>query len=361
MPGRYYKPELDALRLFAFASVFCFHLPVHNRWLRILFGTGQLGMCIFFLLSAYLIVSLLLREKGETGTVSLKAFAIRRILRIWPLYFFALGSFYVVGKIWPAVGLPGYAVFAFSVLAGNIYVLKHGWIFPTADGLWSLSVEEQFYVGVPAVVRLGGKRGIAATCIATVAMSYLVLVWLGMQGASPILRVWANSFVQFQFFAVGGLLAIFLAEKRVAFGVSSRFVLAVLGLVLWIVASNRFGLNLWAPSTPSQLVEGYVLALLGTMAIFLSVLDVKVKPPRPVLYLGKISYGLYVFHQFWIWAVFRYDSANAPSPYFTSHLLQGTGVALAATIATAALSYRFLEQGALKLKSRFEIIRSRPV
>src|ERR1017187_9395274 len=98
MSGRYYKPELDALRLFAFASVFCFHLPVHNWWLQAPFGSDQFGMCIFPLLSAYLIVSLLLREKGETGTVSLKAFAIRRILRIWPLYFLPLAAFMWLGR-----------------------------------------------------------------------------------------------------------------------------------------------------------------------------------------------------------------------------------------------------------------------
>jgi peptidoglycan/LPS O-acetylase OafA/YrhL len=361
MPARYYKPELDALRLFAFVSVFFFHLPVNNRWLRAFCNPGQFGMGIFFVLSAYLIVSLLLREMLKTGTVGLKAFALRRILRIWPLYFFALACFYVTGKIWPSANMPGHAVLAFSLLAGNLYIIRHGWIYPTAGALWSISVEEQFYVGIPAVVRFGGKRGIISVCVATVALSYAVLVWLGTQGASPILRVWCNSFVQFQFFAAGGLLAIFLADQRVTLGVPARLLLSSLGLALWALASNRFKLDSSAPSTPSQLVIGYLLALLGTVAVFLSALDIKHTPPKPAIYLGKISFGLYVFHQFWLWAIFAYESAHSPSRYFVYHRWQGTAIALAATIATAATSYRFLEQRVLKFKSRFEVIHSRPV
>jgi peptidoglycan/LPS O-acetylase OafA/YrhL len=92
----YYRPELDALRFFAFMCVFSFHRmdyvptdPVHDPWLFRIGNVGPFGVPVFFLLSAFLITELLLRERERTGRIHIKAFYIRRILRIWPLYFVA--------------------------------------------------------------------------------------------------------------------------------------------------------------------------------------------------------------------------------------------------------------------------------
>ncbi|HEU4415917.1 MAG TPA: acyltransferase family protein [Candidatus Angelobacter sp.] len=95
--ARFYRPELDALRFFAFFGVFAFHaaprtLPFYDaagapRWLSNLliatFGAGAYGVDLFFALSAFLITSLLLREQAATGTLDLRGFYLRRILRIW--------------------------------------------------------------------------------------------------------------------------------------------------------------------------------------------------------------------------------------------------------------------------------------
>src|SRR5712691_1486073 len=92
--GRFYRPELDALRFFAFFGVFIFHAAPHTRdfyetagapqWLSSfllsVFGAGAYGVDLFFVLSAYLITSLLLRERDLTGTVDLRGFYLRRIL-----------------------------------------------------------------------------------------------------------------------------------------------------------------------------------------------------------------------------------------------------------------------------------------
>src|SRR5262245_41344043 len=97
---RFYSPELDVLRFFAFFGVFVFHAAPRNTefyagagfpsWLSTFlistFGAGAYGVDLFFALSAYLITSLLLRERSATGNLDLRGFYIRRILRIWPLY-----------------------------------------------------------------------------------------------------------------------------------------------------------------------------------------------------------------------------------------------------------------------------------
>src|ERR1700756_2077047 len=98
---RFYRPELDALRFFAFSAVFVDHMrlpqtedyiahhapPMAAELINSALSAGIFGVPLFFLLSAFLITSLLLREKEETGTLRVRAFYLRRILRVWPLYF----------------------------------------------------------------------------------------------------------------------------------------------------------------------------------------------------------------------------------------------------------------------------------
>lgn len=289
MKERYYRPELDALRFFAFATVFLHHAPWHSprpvlnhesriseglpyaahpsglaviqnygatapfQTLQQSFRLGAIhdacgfGLCIFFLLSAYLIVTILLREKDTTGSVSLSSFAARRILRIWPLYFLILAIAFVLGRFLLQVSVHWHALVAFSVLLGNLYILKHGWILETINPLWSLSVEEQFYLVIPGLTRVGGRKALAVICWLTIATSYLVLVWLGHRHSIALVGVWANSFVQFQFFAAGGLIALSRSRRKVSMSTLSRLWLSSAGFVMWYIASARFELLSLSP------------------------------------------------------------------------------------------------------------------
>jgi peptidoglycan/LPS O-acetylase OafA/YrhL len=163
--GRFYRPELDVLRFLAFLLVFLCHTLPRSGDLRVnhlLKGFAPIfyaaseacrfGLSLFFVLSAFLICELLLRELEVSGSVRVKQFYIRRILRIWPLYYFglALGVVYVL--------LPGgdRAVIArvgwYVIFMGAWYVATlHSFTTP-ASVLWSVSVEEQFYLFVPWIV-----------------------------------------------------------------------------------------------------------------------------------------------------------------------------------------------------------------
>jgi peptidoglycan/LPS O-acetylase OafA/YrhL len=360
MTKRYYRPELDALRFFAFASVFCDHLTfVQARWFQPIVEAGAFGMCMFFMLSAYLIITILLREQETTGTVNLRAFAIRRILRIWPLYFLVLFSGYALGRFYHGnATVSGHAVLAFSFLVGNLYILHTGWMGPVGS-LWSLSVEEQFYLAVPAIVRLGGSRGIITIGIVAISFAYIVLLRLGFHGA-PSRVIWVNSFVQFQFFAAGGLMALWLNRRTVRLSLKQRAALAIVGLASWLEAGQLFPLQTLRAARPLPLVSAYALVLLGTFLIFISILDIQVRIPRPLVYLGKISYGLYLFFLFFLWLIFDTSDRLPRMLYFQHHKLVGIPLALGLTIATAALSYHFFERPILKFKERFETIHTRP-
>ena len=118
-PRRFYQPELDGLRFYAFLGVFAFHtLPSQPAFYRQLHfpapalwgaaaSSGAAGVDLFFALSAFLITSLLMRERQQTGGISLRLFYIRRILRIWPLYFAVVGLGIVLSHTMTARAFPG--------------------------------------------------------------------------------------------------------------------------------------------------------------------------------------------------------------------------------------------------------------
>lgn len=162
----FYRPELDGLRFFAFFCVFIHHtLPTHIEFYlerHIPFGdfitsvaeAGRFGVDLFFVLSAYLITELLLREKENFGKVHLKSFYLRRMLRIWPLYFLAIAIATFLPHIDSTQTFPLRYVVAFLFLAGNWIVSFYDFPESVMNALWSVSFEEQFYLFWPAVIAL---------------------------------------------------------------------------------------------------------------------------------------------------------------------------------------------------------------
>ncbi|HMJ63068.1 MAG TPA: acyltransferase family protein [Bryobacteraceae bacterium] len=128
--SRYYRPELDVLRLIAFLFVFLVHRmdflpidPAKHFWPYNICLLGDFGVPVFFLLSAFLITELLLRENDPAGTIHVKAFYMRRILRIWPLYFAVFFGLVLLARFLHGAGprAPG-SWLAFSFFAGNWYI-----------------------------------------------------------------------------------------------------------------------------------------------------------------------------------------------------------------------------------------------
>jgi len=155
---RFYKPELDILRFFAFLAVFVFHtvnystgflvqhhIPLWAAKIGLSFaGAGTYGVDVFFVLSSYLITELLLREKATTGSLDVKAFYLRRILRIWPLYYLFLALAVFVPLLNPQHEFSLKYVIPFAALMGN----------------WSLVVFRRAEFGRDAVMERVGRRAI---------------------------------------------------------------------------------------------------------------------------------------------------------------------------------------------------------
>lgn len=409
---RFYHPELDILRFFAFFLVFLHHSLPHeasfytNMGTRPLFAsllagignTGAFGVNLFFVLSSYLITELLIRERQRFGRIDLRAFYIRRILRIWPLYFAFIAFAWVMQWYIPNQHIGWRAGLAFSLLGGNWWVVFVGFPSSIIFPLWSVSVEEQFYIFWPVTMRRLSQRGLLIASAAMLVIANLTRWYLAVHHTWES-KMWANTFVQLDAIALGILLAAVLAGRAPRIVPLHRIALFAAGIACFAIAANYFQIK-GDPLTVPRVMLGYPTVALGAVALFLSALHKNPEtaggphPPSararsgvdgrvpgceaivgecgneiqpgpswrtwlmpPLVYLGRISYSLYVFHVVGLMITdytIRHQDTNLP------HYLYRNAVAFAITVAFAAVSYRFVEMPFLNLKQRFTHVVSRP-
>jgi peptidoglycan/LPS O-acetylase OafA/YrhL len=365
---RYYRPELDVLRLGAFLLVYFDHLlPIPNAKFgqyfpsRIAHIINKLplwyGLPLFFVLSAFLITELLLMEKQAAKKILIGQFYIRRILRIWPLYFLgiAIGIIYFHIPSFADTGdrAPALMVVMYLTLIGNWYfsLVSKAWISNPMTPLWSISVEEQFYVVWPPLIQFSSKRILCLALLLLLLVSIGTQFMLGVALANPV-QIWTNSFVQFEMFAVGALLAIFLDEHCPRIGLALRLVILASALVCWMSSQLLIG------SGGFMMVGRYLLTAMGCFLLMIAFLGAPLKFPRWSIYLGRISYGLYVFHVFSLMLAERLLERLS---FQHAHLFLKFIISLSLTIALASLSYRYFETPFLRLKESFARIPSRPI
>lgn len=352
---RFYRPELDILRFLAFFLVFLFHSqkmyftesPFSNA-----FGACASGVQVFFLLSSFLITELLLREKEKTGTVHLRFFYIRRILRIWPLYFFVIGACLIVSKLTHFTILTTTQFLFYLFLAGNWWSASHGFIARVMGPLWSISLEEQYYIVWPTITRFG-KRALWIACGVFLIASTATLWYLGSVRAEHY-AIWCNSFVEFQFFVLGAILAMLLHNRKLNFSPVLRIALALAAFAVIVGDQISLHATLGPTTGPISLISAYALLSLGVVLLFLAFFGMKVESfAQPLIYLGKISYGLYVFHDMCLHLIY-----SLKQRFHLGGLLSML-LSLALCILIASLSYRFLEMPFLRLKEKFAFVRTR--
>jgi peptidoglycan/LPS O-acetylase OafA/YrhL len=367
---RFYRPELDVLRFFAFLGVFIFHaaprtMDFYNaagypQWLsRLLiptFGAGAYGVDLFFALSAYLITSLLLRERITTGALDLRGFYLRRILRIWPLYLAFVAFAAMFATLVPGQNLPMRYVVGYSLLAGNWIYVFYGLPASFAVPLWTVSIEEQFYLAWPLALRKSSVRAMAIIAVGILVVANAWRVWLAVS-AAPAERIEYNTFTRLDPIALGILIALF-GHKLPSFTRLQRAVMFCGGVATWIAV---YAFTVTTPTlkfTTWQMAVGHPFTALASAAVLLSVLGAQhgfFRNPA-LLYLGKISYGLYVVHEFAHFCAIGLVPASTPLMVVAQSI-----VGLAITILLAAASYRWLESPFLRLKERFAHVLSRPV
>ncbi len=364
---RFYRPELDVLRLGAFLMVWTAHallsfsgfLP--QRWLAIGEEAGSCGVPIFFFLSAYLITELLRRERLLTGEIHLRFFYVRRILRIWPLYFGVLAAYGFLGLRFHGFRIETGRLAASSLLVGNWYIAMHPAITTPMRALWSISVEEQWYVLWPLLRRVFSTRALLAACGIIVAFAYCVLAGLALFSTAPSLniRVWVNSGVQFQYMGLGAAAALLLDGRIPQIGGWRRCFLGCGAAAAILLAAGACRFKESGPHSAASLCTGYALIALGTFGCFFAVLGLSPRLcPRPLVRLGQLSFGLYVFHETAFFLAGSFARKFGVRTSFHSIVTEKL-FALAFTAVLATASYYAWELPFLRLKQRWTFVRSR--
>jgi len=368
---RIYYPELDSLRFLAFLAVFIHHAPVlpipgydgfwRHTWV---------GVDLFLCLSAFLFVHLLGAEWRQTGTIGVGHFYIRRGLRIWPVYFLYVAAVALVTLLSGSASPENLArLLSAASFTANIHDALAGYNnhFPVLLllHLWTISYEEQFYLFIPWFLRLlfpktrRTQLGIlAGVCAVGLAARTLFLLLDIRFPAIYVLPV-----THFESILLGLLIGLGLPPRlleRVP-----AWVLGLAGLTSFYAVAR---LPYYWENTP-WLMLTYVLVGLGSAALLVMALRAPGSrglgwmASKPLVYLGKISYGLYLYHYASIYCakeLLKLAGRALPLDTGISNALAFV-LAMGLSVLLAALSYRFIESPFLRRKQRFAIIPSRAI
>lgn len=321
-------------------------------------NTGWVGVEIFLVTSSFLIVTLLLDEKKRTGTISVPNFFFRRALRIWPLYFLYLLP--VVGFLWISEGYDAiyqHLIPLLSFTANFSYAPFAQSAHFSFVHLWTVSLEWQFYMIIPILLLVSGiaPRHIAMLCVGGIVFSCLYRYYI-MLNHINYPTVWVHPFCRLDPFILGGALAYVLQLKPGIRELRYGWVLLVLGLSCFVMITlvPRMGYSM---HTVWQLLAADMGAACLVLSAMMKKGTARLFSFGFLPYLGKLSYGLYIYHILAInlgfpTVVYMFPvlAATFPSPFFwLLHFV----LTLAMTIAIACLSYEWFEKRFLKYKTRF--------
>ncbi len=357
-----YMPGLDVMRGIAICAVLTYHgigsFPTffeafHASWANLLleiFVRGGKGVQLFFVLSGFLISGLLLDRRNNSNYYS--DFYLRRVLRIAPAYLVMLAVLYFTKSI-------STRFLTLSLLyVANMPGLLH--VHPEYGPLWSLSVEEQFYLVWPWIVRHTSRRQLARFCVGLIVLTP-VLRFALLHGPSFLSDIYFKTWAVGDFFAAGTLLALAVRSQKVRNQDTRSLERLILPLFLGFAALESIQIFYHPPTASfmhnvraSIMLESWlclstVLVLIGWLKPSLASINLV----RPLLFLAKISYGLYLCHQFLFNLVERYwvipnDGRISSLGIFFLRFLCETLLA----IAVATLSRYTLEEFFLRLKPK---------
>lgn len=338
--------ELDSIRGLAALGILLTHLPLG-------FWFGETGVDLFFVLSGYLITTIIINNLHRDDFY--RVFFIRRAFRIWPIYYLAISGLFVFGLFRHSP----------SHYEGSAYYLLYLQNIPrywggttppflfSLDHTWTLALEEQFYLLWPVVLLLTGRRSVAPIAVLLIWMPF----FLRNVGLDRTVLL-AHS----EGFGWGALLSLLLCAESVVQAKASRtltlgmFIIGAVGSAVTyvvfaehILKATGWGKGVIFNNQCIALINLFYFCLIGGIAI--SPGSAVTKPLRwaPLVYIGQLSYGLYLYH----WILYEEIDTVAKfglhlgDPYWLDLLK------ILLSVGMAALSWEFIEQPLLRLRDRF--------
>lgn len=351
-----YFPGLNGIRAIAAFIVLVFHIDLTSET----FGIKELGfhktnmagygVVLFFVLSGYLITSLLLKEKNKYNAISISSFYTRRVLRIWPLYYLALliGILLVLFKVENNAASLFHSIFLYIFFVPNVaFVLKIA--IAAIAPLWSVGVEEQFYAIWPWIIKK--SKRVFNGLIMVIIIYFIIKVIARFSGSPFFYNLISISSIDCM--AIGGIGAYLVMGKSKIIKYSyNNYIQAASWMILIF---SCFYKPIHILSIIDQEINAVVYLIL--------IINVS-SNPKPLIslenklfdYLGKISYGIYVYHFIIIIIlsnVLKGHVAQSLSGYIFLYIF-----VIGCTLIIASLSYKYYELRFLNLRKKYTIIQS---
>ncbi len=370
-------PELDGLRGIAVLTVMIYHFSivkhVTNLWIDDAYyrfaAMGWAGVDLFFVLSGFLITGILLEAKDNSRHY-FRSFYLRRVLRIFPLYYAYLAAFFVVlpwvadrllgpGQLAQLADLEQIQVWLW-LYASNLWTFFEGVHTGLATShFWSLAIEEQFYMVWPLVVLLLSRGTLRRTCMVLIGLAFVIRVGLDVAGFEPH-SIYTFTPARMDTLVSGALLAIVVRSP-----IDPALLIRIARWALILLAPISFAILWFGGGNAVDHVAIYTIGYSLLCACFASMvlLGVLGTPDgrftrllrSPWLhFLGKYSYGLYVIHVLVRAVLVR--AVGLPIPIGGTQLPWQLGYFLlctAVTIGLALLSWHLMEKRFLALKRYF--------
>lgn len=364
-PKTVYLPGLNGFRAIAALAVVVSHITLGLGEFGLdnkIFGTGVdgnaiglplagYGVTIFFTLSGFLITFLLLKEK-ETGKLKIKDFYIRRILRIWPLYYLyllvCLVTILCYGISFTKSSMPFYIF-----LAANIPFIL-GQPLPLLAHYWSLGVEEQFYLFFPQIAKYSNKKLLKiSVALIFIFLSIKFVFWVLYREHYAELPFSVISVTRFHVMLIGvvGAILYYNRNQRFLSLATHKLTQIISWICIFLIAVNKFHI--------ASVIDGELVSIISVFLIMGQITkknNIINLENKLCDFIGKISYGMYVIHPILIFYFARllghFATDTIPNYLLIYFLITMT------TILLAYLSYEFYEKRFLKLKVKYATVKS---
>ena len=353
MPTIYLK-GLNGIRAIAAMAV----IHAHTSMRLPDFGISELahsdlagfGVTVFFSLSGFLITFLLINEINETSSINIHKFYVRRVLRIWPLYFFYLLINIFAVYIFTNIFYPDRIGYYLTFLPNIPYVF--GGQYPNVGHYWSLGVEEQFYLFWPVFI-LYARRNMLMSLLMFIGVFLMIKV-----GALLYFGGYSSEYTfiyvtRFDCMAIGALGAwVYKWYPLQASYLAHTAVQIMAWSVIALTAFSRFHIF--------SVIDHEIMAAITVCLIIGQVMQEEKKSfisleNKYLDFLGKISFGLYVYHPL---LIFLLSNIIHFEQYSLINILCVYLVVLLISVLIAYISYRYLETPFLRLKNKFSVVKS---
>ncbi|MCS7073737.1 MAG: acyltransferase [Bacteroidia bacterium] len=375
-----YFPNLDGLRFFCFFAVFLYHAFATdiseikaNFWYQLIEGklvsSGHLGVNCFFVLSGFLITFLLLQELQLTGKIDIKNFYVRRILRIWPMFYacvlFGFVGFPFLKKLFGQISTETASLVSFLTFTNNLDMVYHG---PpdasTLSVLWSVAIEEQFYLVWPVILSWVPVRHYPKIFALIILQSviyriYIVFNYSGLERMNHLDHHTLSCIGDMAIGAWGAWAVCYqpnFLNKIQTINKMWIYSIYLLFFTLFFTRKSFLEEKVWF-QIADRIIHGCIFLFFILEQNYAEQSFFKFSNWKKITDWGKMTYGLYCLHMIAFLIAMKLNSKLGLNKRLWQVMILDTGLAFVLSLTIAKLSYEYFEKPFLKLKDRFAYIK----